>query len=271
MGAVEIDGAEALRLARRVRESRPLVHHLTNQVTMDQVALLTRALGASPIMARAPQEVEELAAAADCLCLNLGTPDDAALEAMRLALGAAEQAGVPVVLDPVGAGTTAYRTAAARQLLGQGGVTVVRGNAGEVAALLGEAGGMRGVESRRAAGPELALRAARALGGCLAVTGEVDFVAQGERLLAVEGGHPLLAETIGSGCLATAAVACFLAVEPDPLRAAAAALACFASAAELAAREARGPAELRLRLVDLLHALPGELARGVRVRAEAPA
>src|SRR6476661_4636586 len=122
---------------RELRERRPLVHQITNVVVMNETANATLALGALPVMAHAPQEVEEMASAASALVLNIGTLSDEWIEAMIAAGLAANAAGVPVVLDPVGAGATEYRTDTCRRLLDEVGVTVLRGNAGEVATLVG--------------------------------------------------------------------------------------------------------------------------------------
>src|SRR5947208_15341407 len=161
---------------------------------MNETANATLALGALPVMAHAPQEVEEMAALAGALVLNIGTLSEHWVEAMLLAGGAANRAGVPIVLDPVGAGATAYRTDTARRLLHELEIAVVRGNAAELATLAGTQAEIRGVESIGAAGSgaELARNAARELGCVTAVTGPVDHVSDGERVLAVSNGHALL-------------------------------------------------------------------------------
>ena len=132
---------------RRLREAKPLVHQITNYVVMNETANATLALGALPVMAHAREEVEEMVGLAAALVLNIGTLSEHWIEAMRLAGGAASARGIPVVLDPVGAGATAYRTDAARRLLDEVHVTVLRGNAGEVATLVGADAEVRGVES----------------------------------------------------------------------------------------------------------------------------
>src|SRR5689334_25003701 len=142
---------------RAIRERKPLVHQITNYVVMNETANATLALGALPVMAHAPQEVEEMAAAAGALVLNIGTLSEPWIHGMLLAGKAANEAGAPIVLDPVGAGATQYRTAAARRLLGELGLAVVRGNAAEIATLAGQEAEIRGVESVGAeAGPERA-------------------------------------------------------------------------------------------------------------------
>jgi len=241
---------------RAIRERKPLVHQITNYVVMNETANATLALGALPVMAHARQEVEEMASAAGALVLNIGTLSEPWVEAMLLAGGAANRAGVPVVLDPVGAGATRYRTATAQRLLEEVEFAVVRGNAAEVATLAGQEAEIRGVESVGAgATAELARAAARALGCVAAVTGRVDHVSDGERHVSVANGHELLGTVTGTGCMATAMTGCFLAVQPDPLEAAAEALVAFGVAAEDAAAGAKGPGSFHVALYDELAAL----------------
>src|SRR5213082_1815542 len=186
---------------RAIRERKPLVHQITNYVVMNETANATLALGALPVMAHAPQEVEEMASAAGALVLNIGTLSEPWIHGMLLAGAAANRARVPVVLDPVGAGATRYRTETARRLLDKLEIAVVRGNAAEIATLAGQEAEIRGVESvGAAAGPEL------------------------------------VGTVTGTGCMATAMTGCFLAVRPEaPLEAAAEALVAFGVAAEDAA------------------------------------
>jgi hydroxyethylthiazole kinase len=242
---------------RALRERKPLVHQITNYVVMNETANATLALGALPVMAHAPQEVEEMAAAAGALVLNIGTLSEHWIEAMLLAGRAANGAGVPVVLDPVGAGATRYRTATARRLLDELEIAVVRGNAAEIATLAGREAEIRGVESvGAAAGPELARAAAKALGCVASVTGPVDQVSNGEWEYAVANGHELLGTVTGTGCIATAITGCFLAVRKDePLEAATEALVAFGVAAEDAAVGAQGPGTFHAALYDALAAL----------------
>jgi len=191
---------------RRLRERRPLVHQITNYVVMNETANATLALGALPVMAHAREEVEEMAALAGALVLNIGTLSPHWVEAMIAAGRAANERAVPVVLDPVGAGATRYRTDTARRILDEVDVTVLRGNAGEVATLVGVDAEVRGVESIAAADDPagLARTAAAELGVVASVTGPVDHVSDGERVLAVASGHPLLAAVTGTGCISSA-------------------------------------------------------------------
>ena len=253
---------------RELRERKPLVHQITNYVVMNETANATLALGALPVMAHAPEEVEEMVGLASALVLNIGTLSEHWIEAMLLAGRAAGDRGIPVVLDPVGAGATAYRTDTARRILDEVRVTVLRGNPGEVATLVGAEAEVRGVESI-ASGlepAELAVEAGRQLGLVASVTGPVDHVSDGERTLAVANGHSLLAAVTGTGCISSALTGCFLAAKPEePLEAAAEALAAFGVAAQHSAEGAAGPGTFHARLYDALAALDPETLDG-RVR-----
>ena len=241
-----------------IRERKPLVHQITNYVVMNETANATLALGALPVMAHAREEVEEMASLAAALVLNIGTLSPPWVEAMVAAGRAANDAGTPVVLDPVGAGATRYRTETAGRLLDEVDVAVVRGNLAEIATLAGREAEIRGVESMGAgdAAGELAVAAARKLDTVVAVTGAIDHVSDGQQSLAVANGDPLMATITGSGCMSTAITGCFLAVRPEaPLAAAAEALVAFGAAGEDAARSAPGPGSFHAALYDALYAL----------------
>jgi hydroxyethylthiazole kinase len=243
---------------RVLRERKPLVHQITNYVVMNETANATLALGALPVMAHAREEVEEMVALAGALVLNIGTLSSHWVDAMIVAGKAANAVGTPVVLDPVGAGATRYRTETARRMLSEIDVTVVRGNQGEVATLAGVDAEVRGVESIGAAdsAADVARLAGRALGVVASVTGPVDHVSDGDRLVAVSNGHELLASVTGTGCMSSAVTGCFLAAKPDaPFEAAAEALAAFGVAGEDAARDAKGPGTFHVNLYDALAAL----------------
>ena len=243
---------------RLLRERRPLVHQITNYVVMNETANATLALGALPVMAHAPEEVEEMVGFAGALVLNIGTLSEHWVEAMLLAGKAANARGIPVVLDPVGAGATRFRTETAARILDEVDVTVLRGNAGEVATLVGIGAEVRGVESIGAGAEpaELALEAGRSLGLVASVTGPVDHISNGETVIAVANGHPLLAQVTGTGCMSSALTGCFLAAKPEsPLEAAAETLIAFGVAGEDAAAVAKGPGSFHVALYDALAAL----------------
>jgi len=243
---------------RRLRETKPLVHQITNYVVMNETANATLALGALPVMAHAQEEVAEMAAIAGALVLNIGTLSPHWVEAMLMAGRVANERGIPVVLDPVGAGATTYRTETAKRILDEIDVTVLRGNAGEVATLVGVDAEVRGVESIASGGDpaDLARQAAKQLGLVASVTGPVDHVSDGETVIAIANGHPLMAAITGTGCMSSALTGCFLAVNRDaPLAAAAEALVAFGVAGEDAAAGAKGPGSFHVALYDELAAL----------------
>ena len=253
-----------------IRQRRPLVHNITNYVVMNETANAILALGALPVMAHAKDEVREMVGLAGALVLNIGTLSEDWVESMLLAGTAANERDVPVVLDPVGAGATAYRTTTAKRILDAVDVSVLRGNAGEVATLVGVAAEVRGVESVAAGGDaaELAREAARTLGLVAAVTGAVDHISDGERSAAIANGHELLGAITGTGCMSTALTGSFLAAKDDPFEAAVEALVAFGVAGEDAAVDAKGPGSFHVNLYDALAALdPATLSERAKVDA----
>ena len=247
---------------RNIRENKPLIHNITNYVVMNFTANVLLATGASPVMAHALNEVEEMASFAGALVLNIGTLTDAWVEAMLQAGRKATALGRPIVLDPVGAGATALRTAAARKILAETRVSVVRGNASEILALSRENCGGKGVDARHAVEDAVAVAGglARELRTTLAITGPVDLVTDGRRVARIEGGHPLMPLVTGTGCAATAIIGAFLAVDPDPVSAAATGLAFFGIAGAMAGARAEGPGTFQIGLLDALYNLSPEVA-----------
>jgi hydroxyethylthiazole kinase len=257
---------------RAVRERAPLVHNVTNLVVMQQTANALLAIGASPIMAHAEAELDELLQLAGALVLNIGTLDPAWIAAMERASAAARGRALPIVLDPVGAGASRLRTETALRLLSRGGVTVLRGNASEILALAGAAGATRGVDSTHPS--DAAREAARDLAvryGCaVAVSGAVDHCLDATREVRVHNGVALMARITGMGCTASALCGAFCAVQPDALRAAVDAMAVMGVAGELAFAAARGPGTMAASFLDALHQLDvAELDRRLRIDASA--
>jgi hydroxyethylthiazole kinase len=246
-----------------LRRERPLVHNITNYVVMDVSANALLAIGASPVMAHAVEEVEEMVGLAGALVINIGTLSPRWVEAMLAAGRAARARGIPIVLDPVGAGATRYRTETALQMLEQVRPTIVRGNASEILALAQAHGDTKGVDSSR--GVEEACRAALDLARrwhtVVAVTGPEDLVVDGSREIRVANGHALMGRVTGTGCVASALTAAFAAVEPNALTATASALVAFGVAGELAAAGDPRPGSFRMRLIDALDELTPELVR----------
>lgn len=239
-----------------VRGTGPLVHNITNYVAMTISANVLLAIGASPAMIHAEQEADDFSAIASSLVVNIGTLSEPWVEGMRRAIRRAVALGKPWVLDPVGCGATPYRTGVAVELA-QMAPTVIRGNASEILSLAGaSAEGGKGVDSTAAS--DDAVQAAKALakdtGAVVAVTGATDYVTDGETLVAIETGDPLMSRSTALGCALSATVAAFAAVRP-PLEAAVAALAVYGAAGAEAASKVKGPGHLPAELCDALHSL----------------
>jgi hydroxyethylthiazole kinase len=251
-----------------IRRGAPLIHNITNFVAMDVVANCLLALGASPAMVHAEEEVEDFVAIAAGLVINIGTLSSPWVAAMAAAAARAGELGKPWVLDPVGCGATPYRTRTAATLADLH-PAVIRGNASEILALAGATSGpTKGVDSSHDAAEALATgRAlAREFDTVVAITGAVDHVTDGERVLRVANGDPRMTRVTALGCAASAIVGAFLVVEPDPLAAAASGLAVFGLAGERAAARAAGPGSLRVQIVDQLAALDeATVGQGVRI------
>ena len=260
-----------------VRKQAPLVHNITNLVVMHTTANALLALGASPVMAHASEEVEEIAGLASALVLNIGTLSPAWVESMRLALSAAKARSLPVVMDPVGAGASRYRTRTALELLAASSNAIVRGNASEIAALTGSAITTRGVDSsmEALAAKDAAMELARAHGCVVCVSGATDLVTDGETCATLTGGSPLMTRVTGMGCTASAFCAAFAAVagaDADDDRKAArmdatvSAMAVMSAAGGLAAKEAAGPGSFLPAFLDRVSLLSAADLATVAIR-----
>ena len=244
-----------------VRERAPLVHSITNFVVMNLNANVLLAAGASPVMAHAHEEVQAMAGIAQALVLNIGTLEPVWIESMRLALQTASQRGIPTVLDPVGAGATAYRNASIELLLNTAAPTVIRGNGSEIMSVAGSSVQTRGVDSGAAAND--ALGSARALvgrtGGVVCVSGQTDHIVDGTRWALLSNGHPWMTKITGVGCSATALIGAFCAVQPDAWRATVSAMALLGVAGEVAAEKAvvrkQGVGSMQVLMLDELQLL----------------
>ena len=244
-----------------VRERGPLVHSITNFVVMNLNANVLLAAGASPVMAHAHDEVQAMAGIAQSLVLNIGTLEPAWIESMRLALLTAAQRGIPTVLDPVGAGATAYRNASIELLLNTASPTVIRGNGSEIMSVAGANVQTRGVESGAAAND--ALGSARALvgrtGGVVCVSGQTDHIVDATRWALLSNGHPWMTKITGVGCSATALIGAFCAVQADAWRATVSAMALMGVVGEVAAEKAvvrkQGVGSMQVLMLDELQLL----------------
>lgn len=245
----------------RLRAGNPLVHLLTNEVVQEISANVLLAVGASPAMIVADEEVEIFASISGALLVNVGTLYAARLQAMKRAVAAASKADVPWTLDPVAVGVLDYRTQACHEFLAAR-PAVIRGNASEILALAGFAGSGRGVDSTAASDSALAAAEllARSSGAVVAVTGETDFITDGTTTWATPWGHPLMTRVVGTGCALSALVAAFTAQAPKRLNAVAAACAVAGICGARAARSSRGPGSFKADFLDALYLLrPEEL------------
>jgi hydroxyethylthiazole kinase len=253
----------------RIRRQAPVVHNITNYVVMNTTANALLALGASPVMAHAEEEVADMVGIASALVLNIGTLSREWIKAMGKAAERAVQRGLPIILDPVGAGATPLRTATARDLVSTFRPTIIRGNASEIMAVCGEQASTRGVDSG-AAGQD-AVAAGQALfetwGSVVCISGATDYII-GKTRHQVRNGHPMMTRVTGLGCTASALCGAFAAVTPDPAQAAAQAMVVMGVAGEMAVEGAEGPGSLQVRFLDALYRLTrDDLARRTRMGA----
>ncbi len=241
-----------------IRARRPLVHSITNFVVMNETANALLCLGGLPIMSHAVEEVADMAAIAGALVMNIGTLQPDWIDAMVVAGKRANEIGIPVILDPVGAGATRLRTDSSNRLLNEVRVSIVRGNKGEIAALAGVDSIVKGVESisASATSDEIAEQFVRARGCCVAVTGPVDVVHDGKLTARISNGHEMMGKLVGTGCMSDVIVAAFAAVNPDPFEAACGGLVTFGIAGEMAAGiSGDRPGTFHVELYNALHAV----------------
>jgi hydroxyethylthiazole kinase len=241
----------------RIRKQAPLIHNITNYVVMNTTANALLALGASPVMAHAVEEVEEMASIASALVLNIGTLSAAWIEAMARAGRIARDRGIPVVLDPVGSGATHYRTETAQRLIEETRPTIIRGNASEIRSLAGETGATKGVDSAHDATNSVdAARNLSARANCVvSMSGPVDIIVGAGGELRVQNGHSMMPRVTGMGCTASALTGAFAAVNREALHAAAHAMAVIGIAGEIAGERAQGPGSFQMLLLDALYSL----------------
>jgi hydroxyethylthiazole kinase len=247
---------ESWEILERMRRTKPLVHHLTNWVTIYDCAQITRSAGALPIMAHAPEEVEEMTGIASALVLNIGTLTKDFIDAMIIAGKAANKKGVPIVLDAVGAGATSFRTVECKRLLKELRIDIIKGNAGEISTLAGVDAEVKGVESISSGDPEEVAKAlSKSSGSAVVITGKTDIVSYNETIYKIHNGHEMMGQVVGTGCMSASVIASFAAVEKDYAKAAAAALACYGIAGEMAAENAAGPIDFKNKFFDAFYSL----------------
>lgn len=255
----------------KIRKNSPLVHNITNFVVMNLTANALLAAGASPVMAHAIEEVEDMVGIANALVVNIGTLSTPWVEAMFKAGREAKRKGIPVIFDPVGAGATRMRTETAISFVEEIRPEIVRGNASEILALHRTGSSTKGVDSLH--GTEDALEAARDLaakyGTVVSISGAVDLIVDKTSLFRVHNGHPLMPRVTGLGCTASSLTGAFAAVDPSLLQAAAAAMAVMGVAGEIAASQCRGPASFQIAFLDTLYNLDaGEIRARLKMEME---
>jgi hydroxyethylthiazole kinase len=239
-----------------IRQTHPLIHNITNLVVMPTTANFLLALGAAPIMAHAQEELAEIIQLAQALVINIGTPDETWLTAIKQAQLAALKRNIPIVFDPVGAGASRYRTQASLSII-QRGIDVLRGNASEIMALLDTSIVTKGVDSTQISSHALA--SAQTLAEqhrCIVViSGEIDFIVSATQTIALNHGTPLLTKVIGMGCSLTAMIASFLAINPERFNACVHAMAWMGLVSEYAEKKSSGPGSFYSQLLDSLYSI----------------
>jgi hydroxyethylthiazole kinase len=251
-----IDKIQLLADLQLIRKQSPLVHNITNYVVMNNTANALLAIGASPVMAHSVDEVEEMVQIASSLVINIGTLSHDWVTAMIIAGKAAHQKGIPIIIDPVGAGATSYRTQTCLLLIEECKPTIIRGNASEITALVKNGSKTKGVDS--IASSDSALSSAKLLakhsGAIVVISGAVDYCTDGEQVVEVHNGSPLMTKVTGLGCTATAIIGAFAAIQKNSLQAASHAMAVMGIAGELAAAKSKGPGTMQLNFLDELYA-----------------
>lgn len=240
-----------------IRATRPLIHNITNFVVMNVTANALLALGASPIMAHAIEELPELMSISEVLVLNIGTLDKNWINNMAIAAQLASEKNKAIVLDPVGAGASQLRTESVLNLLKSAKITVLRGNASEIMALEQQISLSKGVDSTEKS--ERAIASAKAISkkfGCVVcVSGEIDYCISNDNILTVENGSSIMSHVTGMGCTATAIIAAFLAVNKNALEACYHAMICMGICGEIAASRSHGPGTFLPQFLDTLYSV----------------
>ncbi|MDM5198468.1 hydroxyethylthiazole kinase [Fictibacillus enclensis] len=250
-------------LLKDIRLKKPLIHHMTNQVTMNFLANGILAAGGSPMMAHHYEEAAEAVMAADALILNIGTVEPDLVKGMILAGKKAKSSGIPVVLDPVGAGLSSLRKTAVSEIIDEVSPNVICGNAAEIAFLSGEQWSGKGVDGSLAEdSSELARFAANQLNCLVSITGKEDILSDGTETMVIRGGHEMLSYVTGTGCLSTSLIGLFLAksvtTDLSSFERMAGALTYLGLCAERAVSAARGPGSFQTAFLDELYLLSAE-------------
>ncbi len=251
-----------------VRTTSPLVHQITNYVTVNDCANITLCIGASPVMSHAPEDVIDMTKIASALVLNIGTLDPKQVQGMLVAGRVAAERGIPIILDPVGAGATPYRTKTAQMLIEELPIAVIKGNAGEIGTLAGEAAVVRGVDSGGVSGDTkmITQELAKQLGCVVIMSGAEDIISNGSRVAGVANGDALMGRLSGTGCMASAVTGAFAAVASDKMDGCIAAMVSLGIAGEKSAKIAAGPGSFKPAFLDAVAALtPDDITTSAKV------
>mgnify|MGYP000399417397 CR=1 FL=1 len=265
---MSIDAKGIYQAVEEIRAKAPVVHNITNYVAMNNSANALLAIGASPVMAHAEEEMEEMVGIAGALVINIGTLSEAWISAMFEAAHKARIRGIPIVLDPVGAGATSYRTQTAKELITSEPPTIIRGNASEIMALFDEKTKTKGVDSAASSDSAVAIaKKISATNNCVVcVSGQTDYIVDEDKVIKIHNGHALMTRVTGLGCTASALCGAFAAVEKEVQVAAAQAMAVMGIAGEMAAQKADGPGSLQMHFLDILYHLnQDDIARNLKI------
>lgn len=200
-----------------VREKNPLIHHITNYVTVNDCANITIAIGGSPVMADDINEASDMASIASALVINIGTLNSRTVESMIASGRKANEIGIPVILDPVGIGATSFRTKATEDLIKKIQFSVIRGNMSEIKMIAGVESKIKGVDSigSKEGGEEIALSLSKRLSCIVAITGARDIISDGRRICIIKNGHSMLSKVTGTGCMTTSLIGSFCGASSD--------------------------------------------------------
>ncbi|MDH6367364.1 MULTISPECIES: hydroxyethylthiazole kinase [unclassified Breznakia] len=227
----------------QVRQKRPLVHHLTNYVTVNDCANITLATGGSPVMADAIEEVKDMASIASSVVLNMGTLNKRTLASMITAGKTANQKGIPVVFDPVGVGATRYRNESALEILSKVTCDVIRGNASELRFLLERKSETNGVDAVINAHDydiqTMVVNLANTFHCVVACTGAIDIISDGKKVIKIYNGHIQMSAITGTGCMCTSLIGAYCGANDDTFIATCGALISMGIAGELAYEKAK--------------------------------
>jgi hydroxyethylthiazole kinase len=257
-----------IELLKKVKEKNPLVHHITNYVTVNDCANITLAIGGSPVMAEDINEASDMVSLASSLVINIGTLNSRSVESMLEAGKRANELNIPVILDPVGAGATPYRTETAKRIISEVKLAVIRGNLSEIKTIYGIETKTKGVdacENTSAYGNELidekemAKAFANKLNTVIAITGAVDLITDGKTLYSVENGHKIMSKVTGTGCMCTSLIGSYIGAGDNNLVGALAGIVSMGIAGEVAYegldKDHGGTGTLKVKILDAIYNL----------------